>query len=34
MAHTIRPRPKLRKYLDEFINQPVVMIFGAMRDKA
>jgi len=33
-AHNPAAARALRNYLDEFINQPVVMIFGAMRDKA
>jgi dihydrofolate synthase/folylpolyglutamate synthase len=32
-AHNISGAKALRKYLDEFINQPVTMIFGAMNDK-
>jgi len=33
-AHNPAAARALGNYLDEFINQPVVMIFGAMRDKA
>jgi dihydrofolate synthase / folylpolyglutamate synthase len=33
-AHNPAAARALRNYLDEFINQPVVMIFGVMRDKA
>jgi dihydrofolate synthase / folylpolyglutamate synthase len=33
-AHNPAAASALRDYLDEFIKQPVVMIFGAMRDKA
>lgn len=32
-AHNISGAKALREYLDEFISQPVTMIFGAMRDK-
>ena len=32
-AHNIAGAKSLRDYLDEFIKQPVTMIFGAMRDK-
>jgi dihydrofolate synthase/folylpolyglutamate synthase len=32
-AHNASGARALREYLDEFIKQPVVMIFGAMRDK-
>lgn len=32
-AHNISGAKALREYLDEFVNQPVMMIFGAMRDK-
>ena len=32
-AHNIAGAKALRDYLDEFIKQPVTMIFGAMRDK-
>jgi dihydrofolate synthase/folylpolyglutamate synthase len=32
-AHNISGAKALREYLDEFINQPVTMIFGAMNDK-
>jgi dihydrofolate synthase/folylpolyglutamate synthase len=33
-AHNPAAAKALRDYLDEFVDQPVVMIFGAMRDKA
>ena len=33
-AHNPAAAKALRDYLDEFIHEPVVMIFGAMRDKA
>jgi dihydrofolate synthase/folylpolyglutamate synthase len=33
-AHNPAAARALRNYLDQFINQPIVMIFGAMRDKA
>lgn len=33
-AHNPAAALALRYYLDEFINQPITMIFGAMRDKA
>jgi dihydrofolate synthase / folylpolyglutamate synthase len=33
-AHNPAAARALRDYLDEFVNQPVTMIFGAMRDKA
>jgi dihydrofolate synthase/folylpolyglutamate synthase len=33
-AHNPAAARALRSYLDEFINEPIVMIFGAMRDKA
>ena len=33
-AHNPSAARALRDYLDEFINQPITMIFGAMRDKA
>jgi dihydrofolate synthase/folylpolyglutamate synthase len=33
-AHNPAAARALRNYLDHFINQPIVMIFGAMRDKA
>ena len=33
-AHNPAAAKALRNYLDEFIHEPVVMIFGAMRDKA
>ncbi len=32
-AHNISGANALRQYLDEFIKQPITMIFGAMRDK-
>lgn len=32
-AHNIAGAKALREFLDEFVNQPVTMIFGAMRDK-
>lgn len=32
-AHNIAGAKALREYLDEFIKQPITMIFGAMRDK-
>ncbi|MDQ3041221.1 MAG: Mur ligase family protein [Acidobacteriota bacterium] len=32
-AHNVAGAKALRDYLDEFIKQPVTMIFGAMRDK-
>lgn len=32
-AHNVAGAKSLRDYLDEFIEQPVAMIFGAMRDK-
>ncbi len=32
-AHNIAGAKALKNYLDEFINQPVTMVFGAMRDK-
>jgi dihydrofolate synthase / folylpolyglutamate synthase len=32
-AHNAAGARALREYLDEFVNQPIVMIFGAMRDK-
>lgn len=32
-AHNISGAKALREYLDELINQPITMIFGAMRDK-
>lgn len=32
-AHNIAGAKVLREYLDEFVNQPITMIFGAMRDK-
>jgi dihydrofolate synthase/folylpolyglutamate synthase len=33
-AHNPAAARALREYLDEFIEQPITMIFGAMRDKA
>jgi dihydrofolate synthase/folylpolyglutamate synthase len=33
-AHNPAAARALREYLDEFVHQPVTMIFGAMRDKA
>ncbi len=33
-AHNPAAARALRAYLDEFVNQPITMIFGAMRDKA
>ncbi len=32
-AHNVEGAKALRDYLDEFIRQPITMIFGAMRDK-
>ena len=32
-AHNVSGAKALREYLDEFIEQPITMIFGAMRDK-
>jgi dihydrofolate synthase/folylpolyglutamate synthase len=32
-AHNRAGAKALREYLDEFVNQPITMIFGAMRDK-
>jgi len=32
-AHNVAGARALREYLDEFINQPITLIFGAMRDK-
>ena len=32
-AHNIAGAKALREFLDEFVNQPITMIFGAMRDK-
>lgn len=32
-AHNVAGAKALKDYLDEFINRPVTMIFGAMRDK-
>ena len=32
-AHNVAGAKALREFLDEFIKQPIVMIFGAMRDK-
>ena len=33
-AHNPAAARALREYLDEFVHQPVTMIFGAMRDKS
>jgi dihydrofolate synthase / folylpolyglutamate synthase len=33
-AHNPAAARALREYLDEFVSQPITMIFGAMRDKA
>lgn len=33
-AHNPSSARALREYLDEFVEEPIVMIFGAMRDKA
>ena len=33
-AHNPASARALREYLDEFVKEPIVMIFGAMRDKA
>src|SRR5204863_8544533 len=33
-AHNPAAARALRDYLDEFVSQPITMIFGAMRDKA
>ncbi len=33
-AHNPAAARALRDYLDEFVTQPITMIFGAMRDKA
>lgn len=33
-AHNPAAARALRDYLDEFVDQPIIMIFGAMRDKA
>ncbi len=33
-AHNPAAAQALREYLDEFVHQPITMIFGAMRDKA
>jgi dihydrofolate synthase/folylpolyglutamate synthase len=33
-AHNPAAARALREYLDEFVKEPIVMIFGAMRDKA
>jgi len=33
-AHNAASARALREYLDEFVKEPIVMIFGAMRDKA
>jgi dihydrofolate synthase/folylpolyglutamate synthase len=32
-AHNVGGAKALRNYLDEFIKQPITMVFGAMRDK-
>ncbi|MEO8074390.1 MAG: Mur ligase family protein [Acidobacteriota bacterium] len=32
-AHNVSGAKSLRQYLDEFITQPITMIFGSMRDK-
>jgi len=32
-AHNASGAKALREFLDEFINQPVILVFGAMRDK-
>jgi dihydrofolate synthase/folylpolyglutamate synthase len=32
-AHNVAGAKALREYLDEFINQPITLVFGAMRDK-
>jgi dihydrofolate synthase / folylpolyglutamate synthase len=32
-AHNIAGAKALREYLDEFVHQPITLIFGAMRDK-
>ena len=32
-AHNVSGAKALREYLDEFINQPITMVFGTMRDK-
>ena len=32
-AHNVAGAKALKEYLDEFVNQPITMIFGAMRDK-
>ncbi len=32
-AHNVAGAKALKEYLDEFINQPVTLVFGAMRDK-
>lgn len=32
-AHNVSGAKALREYLDEFVQKPIVMIFGAMRDK-
>lgn len=32
-AHNVGGAKALKEYLDEFVNQPITMIFGAMRDK-
>jgi dihydrofolate synthase / folylpolyglutamate synthase len=33
-AHNSASAKVLREYLDEFVKEPIIMIFGAMRDKA
>ncbi len=33
-AHNAAAADALREYLDEFVKEPIIMIFGAMRDKA
>lgn len=32
-AHNVGGAKALREYLDEFVNQPITLVFGAMRDK-
>lgn len=32
-AHNVSGAKALKDFLDEFINQPIIMVFGAMRDK-
>ncbi len=32
-AHNVAGAKALRQYLDEFVNQPITLIFGAMKDK-